>query len=494
MATSARTYGDAIDALNSLQTPFEVVEARRKAGVRPDEAAIREMRAYLARIGHTPADLSRLNVVHVAGTKGKGTTCAFTDSILNHHRLASPSALPRKTGLLISPHLISVRERIRINARPIAEDLFVKYFWEVWDRLADTPAALPELAVPGTRPVYARYMTLLALHAFMREGVECAVLETGIGGEYDATNIVESPVATAVTTLGIDHVFALGDTVEKIAWHKGGIAKPGCPAFSTEQPYEGAARVLKERAEEKGVSLRVIGIDSRLEGVNIRPAAAFQKRNASLAIALAETALAKIDPSFRRQDDALPQDFIDGLEKVQWRGRCEVKHVDGIVWHLDGAHTTDSLKMASRWFVEESAPRKGTRVLIFNQQGRTEAIDFLDGLHEGSIRAGSTTAYDHVVFCTNVTFSTGYKKDFVNHQYDAKAIAALTVQRSFAEKWATLDPAAHVEVKPTIQEALEYVQSLTSSCEEGGSVQAFITGSLHLVGGALEILEGSEAL
>ena len=91
-------------------------------------------------------------------------------------------------------------------------------------------------------------------------------------------------------------------------------------------------------------------------------------------------------------------------------GRCEVKHVDGIDWHLDGAHTTDSLKMASRWFVEESAPRKGPRVLVFNQQGRTEAIDFLDGLHEGSIRSGSATAYDHVVFCTNVTFSTGYKK------------------------------------------------------------------------------------
>jgi folylpolyglutamate synthase len=253
-------------------------------------------------------------------------------------------------------------------------------------------------------------MTLLALHAFMREGVDCAVLETGIGGEYDATNIVEAPVATAVTTLGIDHVFALGDTVEKIAWHKGGIAKRGCPAFATEQPYEGALRVLKERAEEKGVELKVVGIDPRLDGVDIRPAAAFQKRNASLAIALAETALAKIDPSFRRQNDTLPQSFVDGLEKVQWRGRCEVKHADRITWHLDGAHTTDSLKMASRWFVEESAPRKGPRVLIFNQQGRTEAIDFLDGLYEGSKREGSATAYDHVVFCTNVTFSTGYKK------------------------------------------------------------------------------------
>lgn len=343
----------------------------------------------------------------MAGTKGKGTTCAFTDSILNHHRLAH--SLPSKTGLLISPHLISVRERIRINSRPIEEHLFTRYFWEVWDLLAVTPAALPELALPGTRPVYARYMTLLALHAFMREGVDCAILETGIGGEYDATNIVERPVATGITTLGIDHVFALGDTIEKIAWHKGGIAKKGSPAFAMKQASQSAAQVLRERAAEKGQELQVVDVDPRLEGVDVRPNALFQKRNASLAIALAETVLSKLDQSFKRQDDVLPQTFVDGLEKVDWRGRCEVKVGEGVVWHVDGAHTTDSLKTAAKWFVEESAPRRGPRALVFNQQGRTEAIDFLDGLYEGS-RQASGTAFDHVIFCTNVTFSTGYKK------------------------------------------------------------------------------------
>ncbi|KAI8189005.1 MICOS complex subunit MIC60 [Colletotrichum sp. SAR 10_76] len=362
IATEARLQSlkDAVDALNTLQTPFAVIEARRKAGVRPDEASVREMRAYLARIGYTTADLDKLNVIHVAGTKGKGSTCAFTDSILASHRALSPSSVPRKVGLLISPHLIAVRERIRINGAPISEALFAKYFFEVWDRLGSSTADAEGVAL-GTRPIYSRYLTLVSFHAFIEEGVDCAILETGIGGEYDATNLVGRPVATGITTLGIDHVFALGDTVGKIAWHKAGIMKTGSRAFTVEQ------------------------------------------------------------------------------------------------------------------------------------QGRTEAIDFLDGLYEAVKRDGR--GFDGVVFCTNVTYKeTGYKRDFVNHQYDNKAIEAMTVQKQFAERWRELDPQADVRVIPTIEEALDYVRGLAESNGEGESMQAFVTGSLHLVGGALQILEGADAL
>ncbi|ROT39569.1 FolC bifunctional protein [Sodiomyces alkalinus F11] len=502
MATDTRTYNDAIDALNSLQTPFEVIEARRKAGIRPDETSIQEMQVYLARLGHSPSDLNRLNVIHIAGTKGKGSTCAFTDSILAHHRLASPSGLPSKVGHLTSPHLIAVRERIRINTNPISEALFARYFFQVWDRLGAgaSPASLPDdaaaAAVPmATRPVYARYITLLAFHTFLSEGADCVVLETGIGGEYDATNIVPSPVATGITTLGIDHVFVLGQTIDKIAWHKAGIMKPACPAaFAVEQVPE-AERVLRERAAAKGVPLSVVGVDPRLAGVKIRPDARFQKQNASLAVALAEAALAKIDPSFRRREDRLPADFVQGLENVVCRGRCEVKvdEEDRVVWQIDGAHTTDSLLVGTRWFVDESRARPGPRVLVFNQQGRTEAVDFLDGMYQAAKREDGT-AFDHVVFCTNVTYTTGYKKDFVNNQYDPKSIEAMSVQRIFADKWRTLDPSAKISLIPTIQEALDHVRSLSKDVKEDQTVQAFVTGSLHLVGGALSVLEGADAL
>ncbi|KUI62034.1 Folylpolyglutamate synthase [Cytospora mali] len=497
-----RTYADAIDTLNTFQTPFAVIEARRKAGIRPDANSTREMKAYWARLGHAPEDLDRLNVVHVAGTKGKGSVCAFVSSILAQYQRRGGSgggATPRKIGLLTSPHLIAVRERIRIDAQPISEDMFARYFFEVFDGLSGSTAH-PDDAEVGSKPIYARYLTLMAFHAFLREGVDVAVVETGVGGEYDATNVVGRPLATGITTLGIDHVFVLGSTVEEIAWHKAGIMKSGCPAFAVEQTaFPSAEEVLRKRAGEKGVDLRVVGVDARLErsGVNVRPDAAFQKRNVSLAVALAETVLEKLNPEgFRRDEGGLPVEFKDGIEQVVWRGRCEVKEEESgrVRWHIDGAHTTDSLKVAARWFTEECGAREGPRVLIFNQQGRTEAIDFLDGLHSGAKRDDGSS-FDDVIFCTNLTYAaTGYKRDFVNHQYDPEAIKKLTVQRTFAERWSTLDPKARVMVVPSIEEAINHARDQAKSLKEGETVQAFITGSLHLVGGALGILEGADAL
>ena len=293
-------------------------------------------------------------MVHVAGTKGKGSTCAFVDSILAQYQLTH--SLPRKTGLFISPHLISVRERIRINSKPITEELFAKYFFEVWDLLgsaAEQNADKDANEAFEPRPPYARYLTLMSWHVFLREGVDVAVYETGIGGEFDATNVVEAPAATGISTLGIDHVYVLGDTVDKIAWHKAGIMKPGSPAFTIEQVPE-AAEVLKNRAEEKGVDLKVLDIDPRLSGVRIRPNEKFQKKNASLAVALTEAALKKLGIS-PPSGAAFPQEFVDGLENVVFRGRCEVKVEDKTTWYIDGAHTADSLKVSTKWFVGETA-------------------------------------------------------------------------------------------------------------------------------------------
>ncbi|OAQ66983.1 folylpolyglutamate synthase [Pochonia chlamydosporia 170] len=480
MATATRSYNDAIDALNSLQTPHAVIEERRRLGIKPDASSIREMMAYLARIGYTPADLDRLNIVHVAGTKGKGSTCAFVDSILSQYQRSKST--PRKTGLFISPHLIAVRERIRINSAPISEALFTKYFFQVWDRLGESTAH-PEDAAPGSRPLYARYLTLMSWHAFLQEGVDCAVYETGIGGEFDATNIVERPVASGISTLGIDHVFVLGDTVDKIAWHKAGIMKTGSPAFTVEQ-VPSAAGVLQDRAKEKSVDLKVLHVDERLRGVKIRPDALFQKKNATLAVALAASALKKlgVDVDVNGTDSPLPQEFVDGLEKTVFRGRCEVKEEDKVKWFVDGAHTADSLKIT------------GPRIIIFNQQGRTEAIDFLTPLQKTTSRPSPLPSFDHAIFCTNVTYAkTGYKRDFVNRGIDPKEIETLSVQKRFAEKWREIDPAANVVVMPTIEEALDYARRVGEGLDEG-KVMAYVTGSLHLVGGALGILEKADAL
>lgn len=263
-----------------------------------------------------------------------------------------------------------MRERIRLDGAPLSEDLFAKYFFEVFDLLSTSTLSssspseviLPQDTEPGSKPIYARYLTLLAFHVFLREGVDAAVIETGVGGEYDATNIVDAPLCTGISTLGIDHVFVLGDTVDKIAWHKAGIMKrEGGKAFAIEQVgFPSTEEVLKARAAEKGVELEIVGMDKRLEtsGVRVRPDAAFQRRNVSLAVALAETALERIDPEgFKRGEDGLPAEFKDGIEQVVWRGRCEVKDEGSVRWYIDGAHTTDSLKVAAKWFKDECAER-----------------------------------------------------------------------------------------------------------------------------------------
>ncbi|KAG9015881.1 Folylpolyglutamate synthetase, partial [Tulasnella sp. 427] len=129
LSTTARTYEDAVTALNSLQSNAATLEAVRASGGRLSQFAHPEMIEYLERIGYRPEDLNKLNVLHITGTKGKGSTSAFCDSIL---RKSVPSW---KVGLYTSPHLVAVRERIRVNGEPISEADFTQYFFEVWDRL-----------------------------------------------------------------------------------------------------------------------------------------------------------------------------------------------------------------------------------------------------------------------------------------------------------------------------------------------------------------------
>ncbi|KLU81349.1 tetrahydrofolylpolyglutamate synthase [Magnaporthiopsis poae ATCC 64411] len=527
---TSRTYNDAIDLLNTLQTPFAVAQARAKtAGTHQAQAAsMAEMRECLTRIGHSPRDLDRLNILHVAGTKGKGTTCAFADSILNQCRLAR--GVPAKVGLHTSPHLVSVRERLKINSVPVSKESFARCFFDVWDMLEHhrpsqalgaeedrrlDPVSRSAGGSYAGKPVYGRFLTLMSWHLFLSEGVDVAVYETGIGGEYDATNVVERPCATAITTLGVDHVAVLGGTVEEIAWHKAGIMKPGCPAFAAAQPHHAAEDVLRRRAAERRVSrYEVLGVDPRLAGVDVRPPADFQRSNATLAIALAGEAMRRLDPGFWEKGGgegsggdaaALPKEFVDGIEKVVWRGRCEVKREEGIHWHLDGAHTLDSLVLAGGWFATEVENRPGPRILIFNQQSRAQAPEFLAELYQAA-KSRDGRGFDRVIFCSNRTSpSTDFKRELINHTVDAAEVDKLTVQRAFATEWAGLDPASTVSVVGSIHEAIEEVCKTASSLQspkaggslEGGkavAVQVLVTGSIHLVGGTLGILEGAETL
>ncbi|EOD43799.1 putative folylpolyglutamate synthase protein [Neofusicoccum parvum UCRNP2] len=501
----ARDYNAAVTALNTLQSNFSIVDAIRKSGLGMNKNAIPEMIEWFRKAGYEPSDFDRLRPIHIAGTKGKGSTSAFVSSILSQYQsTSSADPAPKKIGLYTSPHLKSVRERIQINNTPLSEEAFAQYFFEIWDRLEDAARKEGQDATaPGSKPVYFRFLTIMALHAYLREGVDTAVIECGIGGEHDSTNVLAHPTVTGVTSLGIDHVAMLGSTLPEIAWHKAGIFKPGAAALSVPQSPDAAA-VLRARAAEKGApELVEVARLPQLDAVRLGLAADFQKTNASLAVAVAAShlrALGRADMPAPADLAAweLPAAFRAGLECVRWPGRCEIRREHGVAWHVDGAHTLDSIEVAGRWFADEIAAAGGEdrpRVLIFNQQTR-DAAALARALHAAlSAGIGARRPFTHAVFTTNLTFQeTGYKPDLVSMNTNADEVEKLAVQDALAKTWLEIDPETDVKVVKTIEEAVKFARDVAAKAAaghqgQGDEVKVLITGSLHLVGGALEVLD-----
>ncbi|KAF2857022.1 bifunctional protein folC [Plenodomus tracheiphilus IPT5] len=504
-----RDYAAAVAALNTLQSNFSIVDAIRKSGRGMNQQAIPEMVEWCRKAGYQPRDFECLRPIHIAGTKGKGSTSAFISSILAQYASSDAAQPPTKTGLYTSPHLRFVRERIQIDNEPISEELFARYFFEIWDRLEaaavaeDTPSGVP------TKPVYFRYLTLMALHAYLKQGVDSAVIECGIGGEFDSTNILTKPTVTAVTSLGIDHTAMLGSTLPEIAWHKAGIFKQGSVAFTAPQKAEAMA-VLHERAAERHAQLHVVDIHPALANnhVKLGLGAAFQKINASVAIAAAAAHLRALghtsvpDPTSTPAIE-LPPEFIRGLERVRWAGRCEIRREKNVAWHIDGAHTLESIHVTGQWFCEQlesasleaASQHKMPRILIFNQQTR-DANALAQALYtalQSSIALGFTSPFSHVIFTTNQTFNQGYKPDLVSMNTNQQDVDSLAVQKALASTWSEIDASAEVRVLRTIEEAVAAARAVARDHAKGAGRDAeamvLVTGSLHLVGGALEVLE-----
>ena len=449
-----------------------------------------------------------MNPVHVAGTKGKGSTSSFITSILSQYAAGSSPKLNR-VGLYTSPHLRFARERIGIDNAPLSEEKFAQYFFEVWDRLEEAAQAAGEDPKgPQAKPQYFRYLTLMAFHTYLSEGVDAAVIECGIGGEYDCTNVLDRPAAAAITSLGIDHTAILGSTIEEIAWHKGGVIKPEVKAFSVPQPAS-AEKVLYQHAEEKATHLEVTQNHPDLtggSGIKLGLAGDFQYTNASLAVATAAEVLRKIGVKGIPQDimsEALPAEFRRGLELARLGGRCETRNEKNVAWYIDGGHTLESIKLAGQWFVSQiqanssssEAAGKKLCLLIFNQQTR-DSNALAKALHETlSAALESKTPFTHAIFCTNVTYKeAGYRPDLVSMNTSASDVEKLRVQTSLAETWQEIDPQTEVKVYSTIEEAVDFARDLAARekdlvADDEAPVMTFVTGSLHLVGGFLDVIE-----
>ncbi|RPB00484.1 FolC bifunctional protein [Choiromyces venosus 120613-1] len=479
-----KTYEGAIAALNSLQSNFAILDEIRKSGKKMNTSAIAEMVESVRQLGYQPTDFDKLNVIHVAGTKGKGSTCAFTASILAQYKALGGAV--SKIGLYTSPHLRAVRERIQLDGAPLSEELFAKYFFEVWDRLE--ASAVKEGRDPIIKPVYFRFLTLVAFHTYLRENVDTAIFEVGIGGEHDSTNVIQKPTVVGISSLGIDHTAVLGDTIEEIAWHKAGIIKSSARTFTVPQEPS-ALEVIQKRADEKGSKVEVVHIHPQIRSreVKLGLTAQFMNGNASLAVALAAEHLTLLGMNPGIIDEKLPERFVKGLAEVVWPGRCQVVKSGAIEWCIDGAHTVESLQVCGKWFGAR-ADGIEKRVLIFNQQKR-ESDALIAALANSlkEILGLDSRIFDEVIFCTNFTFrEKGHKADLVSLGTHPEALQKLSVQTQLAEAWKNAVPDTKVShVIPTVEDAVEIVTSLSLKAP----VQVLVTGSLHLVGAFLEVLD-----
>lgn len=324
------TYPEAVTYLESLidyeRTPAGAAAARLWN--------LDRIRWLLGRVGDPHLGLRCL---HIAGTKGKGSTAAMAASILQ--------AAGLRVGLYTSPHLVSFRERIRVGRRLISEPEVVALVEQTQPHIGSLRGT--EVGAPSFFEAY----TLMAFLHFARAGVELAVMETGLGGRLDATNVVQ-PLACAITRIGLDHTHELGDTLAAIAAEKAGIIKPGVTAISAPQEPE-ALEVLQDTCLERGAQLLVVGqpggpsvalgavepgrqiftvhgLRHSYQDLACPLVGAHQAENAAVAIGLVEALV-------RYGIEVSPDEVAKGIASVHWPGRFQI--VSRRPWLiLDGAH------------------------------------------------------------------------------------------------------------------------------------------------------------
>jgi len=352
MSYALMSYAAAIDQLNTM-TP----ELYAKVGQPRRKFSLDEVRILLSALGNPER---RFPAVLIAGTNGKGSTAATLASILTEAGL--------RTGLYTSPHLERPNERIRVDRTEIADADFARLFFLVSDK-ADQ--MVKERKLPQM-PSFFEMLTALAFLYFAESSIEIAVLEVGMGGRLDATNVVE-PLLSIMTDISLDHMEWLGPTIAAIAREKAGILRESGTMITLPQHPE-ANEVLGQVAAEldvRGVSAvpympasevkgpymvealgATVKVDSPLKG-------AHQQRNVALAIAAA------VELAAGHGFAVSPAAIEEGIRRTQWPGRLERMAIAGVEWVLDVAHNPAgawALRAGLRSILEE----RGPRILIFS--------------------------------------------------------------------------------------------------------------------------------
>ena len=326
------TYLEALDYIHSFQ----------RFGKKP---GLERMRALMELLGNPQ---ERLHVVHVAGTNGKGSTCAMTAGILR--------AAGYRTGLSVSPYILNFRERIQIDGELIPEQA-----------LAEETARIRPLADRVEDLTEFELVTAIAFDWFARQDCEVVVLEVGLGGRFDATNVITRPLVAAITPIGLDHTAVLGNTIEQIAFEKCGILKPGVPVVVSPGQPDDALGVIFEEAAGKGCEIiqprlgAVEELEMGLEGssfaydmfhLQVPLAGRHQVANALAAVELAVLAQAELGRRRAAKVPCLSCEMVEeGIGSVHFPARMELLRREPLTI-LDGAHNpagarslADSLSM-----------------------------------------------------------------------------------------------------------------------------------------------------
>lgn len=349
------TWEEAVEHINSVS----------RYGNRPGAECTK---ALLARLGNPERELK---IIHIAGTNGKGSVCMYIAGMLRSMGL--------NTGVFTSPHLIRENERIRFNDELISDEDFTDCFEKVH-------RAELELLKDGFGQIsYFDFFVGIAMLYYAMKKPDVVILETGLGGRLDSTNAVESPVMTVITSISLDHVAILGDTVEKIAAEKAGIIKHGAPVvYVAGQEY---SHVIEEKAEAMGIKaagveksqceIHEIGskhIDFSLDSIyykdnvfRLATPAVYQVMNAALAMTAVQMLVESRCFDRIAYDSMDRQNYIDrirrGLESVTWEGRME-QVCEG--FYIDGAHNPDGIAALLDTAAAMKKNTRGHYVLMFS--------------------------------------------------------------------------------------------------------------------------------
>ena len=406
-------------------------------------------KTFLKRLGNPAADRK---IVHVAGTNGKGSVCAYLQAIL--------MAEGKRTGFFTSPHLVSVNERIRVDNIQIDNETFLKVFRKVLK-------IVRQMVEDGIEhPSYFEFLFGMGMTAFAETDVEYIILETGLGGRLDATNAIDNPALAIITSISLDHTAILGDTIEKIAGEKAGIIKPGVPVFFDGSSKK-AAEVIKAKASELGVSCREVTKNAyEIQEVH-RKYIAFSRRsaydkdvifqvpmcgcyqamNAELALEASEYLLAGEEIHMDRWKEALAE--------LHWEGRMERV---GAHITVDGAHNPGAMEAFVESVKALDESERGEMVLIFS--------------------AVSDKKYDQMIeyLCENLDVKA-YVVTQIEDERGVPAEELADIFRRYTDR--------PVYCKERLEDAVR-----TAMNERGETGEIYCLGSLYLVGMMKKLLAG----